>query len=155
MDSCKWTKWHVLLINDRYSKRGKLPCIHSPANKTHLYVQYLISANLVSKKRVLFKLIFLRLKRGSRWLSGKESACQCRRHRVHRFNPWVRKIPWRKKWQPTPVFLPGESHGLRSLWGYSPWGHKESNMTERLNTHAQGKNKVIMLGPNPIWLVSL
>ena len=40
------------------------------------------------------------------------------------FNPWVRKIPWRRKWQPTPVFLPGESHGQRSLAGYSPWGPK-------------------------------
>ena len=41
------------------------------------------------------------------------------------FNPWVRKIPWRRKWQPTPVLLPGESHGGRSLVDYSPWGHKE------------------------------
>ena len=40
------------------------------------------------------------------------------------FDPWVRKIPWRRKWQPTPVFLPGKSHGQRSLVGYSPWGHK-------------------------------
>ena len=40
------------------------------------------------------------------------------------FNPWVRKIPWRKKWQPTPVFLPGKSHGQRSLPGYSPWGRR-------------------------------
>ena len=54
-------------------------------------------------------------------LSGKESACQGRRFRRHRFNPWVRKIPWRRKWQPTPVFLPGESHGQRSLAAYSPW----------------------------------
>ena len=53
------------------------------------------------------------------WLSGKESTCQCRRHG---FDPWVGKIPW----QPTPVFLPGESHGQRILAGYSPWGHKES-----------------------------
>ena len=45
--------------------------------------------------------------------------------------PWVGKIPWRRKWQPTPVFLPGESHGRRSLVGYiSPWGHKESDMTD-------------------------
>ena len=51
-----------------------------------------------------------------RWLSGKESACQCRRHGFH---PWVRKIPWRRKCQPTPVFLPGEFHGQRSLAGYS------------------------------------
>ena len=56
------------------------------------------------------------------WLSGKESACQCRRHRFH---PWVGKVPWRRKLQPTPVFLPGKPHGPRSLVGYSPWGHKE------------------------------
>jgi len=66
-----------------------------------------------------------------RWLSGKESACQCRRHR---FDPWVRKIPWRRAWQPTPVVLPGESHGQRSLEDYSPWGRKESDMTERTHT---------------------
>ena len=53
------------------------------------------------------------------WLSGKESACQCGRPK---FNPWVGKIPWRRKWQPTPVFLPGKSHGQRSLVGYSPQG---------------------------------
>ena len=46
------------------------------------------------------------------------------------FNPWVCKIPWRRKWQPTPVFLPEKSHGQRSLEGYSPWGHTESDMTE-------------------------
>ena len=62
-----------------------------------------------------------------RWLSGKEFACQCRRYRL---DPWVRKIPWRRKWQPTPVFLPGESHGQRNLVGYSPWGCKELDMTE-------------------------
>ena len=46
------------------------------------------------------------------------------------FDPWVGKIPWRKAWQPTPVFLLGKSYGQRSLVGYSPWGHKESYMTE-------------------------
>ena len=45
------------------------------------------------------------------WLSGKESTCQCQRHRRYGFNPWVGKIPWRRKWQPTPVFLPGKFHG--------------------------------------------
>ena len=65
-----------------------------------------------------------------RWLKGKESACQCRRHRRHEFDPWVGKIPWRSKRQPTPIFLTGESHGPRSLAGYSPWGCKESNTTE-------------------------
>ena len=59
--------------------------------------------------------------------SGKESACQCRRPG---FNPWVRKIPWRRTWQPTPVFWPGKSHGQRSLVGYSPWGCKELDTAE-------------------------
>ena len=61
------------------------------------------------------------------WLSGKEYACQCRRPRRRGFDHWVRKIPWRSKWQPTPVFLPGECHGQRSLLGYSLWGCKESD----------------------------
>ena len=52
--------------------------------------------------------------------SGKEPACQHRRHKRRRFHLWARKIPWRRKWQPTPVFLSGESHGQRSLVGYSP-----------------------------------
>ena len=65
-----------------------------------------------------------------RWLSGKESSCQCRRYK---FNPWVRKIPWGRKWQPTSVFLPGKSHGWRTLAGYSPWDHKESDTTEWLH----------------------
>ena len=47
-----------------------------------------------------------------------------------RFDPWVRKISWIRKWQPTPVFLPEKSYGQRSLVGYSLWGHKESDMTE-------------------------
>ena len=64
--------------------------------------------------------------------SGKESACQSRRHG---FDPWVGKIPWRRKWQPTPVFLPGESCGQRSLAGYSPWAHKVLDTTERAHTH--------------------
>ena len=49
------------------------------------------------------------------------------------FDPWVGKIPWRRKWQPTPVFLPGESHGWRSLVSYSPRGLKESDTNEQLN----------------------
>ena len=63
------------------------------------------------------------------WLSGKESACQCRSHRRRRLDPWVRKIPWERKWEPTLVFLPGESHGQKNLADYGLWGHKESDMT--------------------------
>ena len=63
------------------------------------------------------------------WLSGKESTCQCRRSG---FDPWVRKIPWSRKWQQTPVFLPRKFHGQRN---YSPWSHKELDTTERLSTN--------------------
>ena len=56
--------------------------------------------------------------------SGKEPTRQCRGYKGHGFDPWVRKIPWRRTWQPTPVFLPGESHGQRSLAGYSPQDRK-------------------------------
>ena len=64
------------------------------------------------------------------WLSGKETACQCRRFKRRGFDPWVGKIPWRRAWQPTSASLPGESHGQRSLGGYSPRGHKELDTTE-------------------------
>ena len=70
-----------------------------------------------------------------RWLNGKEAPYQCRRHRRYRFNPWVRKIPWRREWQSTPIFLPGKFHGQRSMAGFRPWGQKESDTTEQLSTH--------------------
>ena len=63
--------------------------------------------------------------------SGKEPVCQCRRHKKFGFDLWVRKILWRRAWQPTPVLLPGEFHGQRSLVGCSPWGCYESDTTER------------------------
>ena len=62
-----------------------------------------------------------------RWCSGKESTCQGRRHS---FDPWVRKIPWRRKWQPTVVFLLGQSHGQKDLADYSLWSCKELDTTE-------------------------
>ena len=90
--------------------------------------------------------------------SGKEPACQCRRHNKTRVRslgredplekemathssvlawelPWVGKIPWRGEWLPTPVFLPGEFHGQRNLAGYSPWGLKECDPTEQITLH--------------------
>ena len=72
---------------------------------------------------------------GIQWHSGKEPACLCRRCKRCRFNPWVGKIPCGRKGQLTPVFLPGEFHGQRSLEGYSPWSCKESDTTEWLSTH--------------------
>ena len=56
-----------------------------------------------------------------RWFSSKESTYQCKRHK---FDPWAGKIPWRRKWQPTPVFLPGQFQGQRNLGSYSPWCQK-------------------------------
>ena len=73
--------------------------------------------------------------------SGKESACQRRRRKRHGFDPWVGKIPWSRKWQCTPVFLPGEFHGQRSLAGYIPWGRKESYTTECTRRHKIGNTR--------------
>ena len=83
----------------------------------------------------LIKNIFLYVQHTYIWgfpgrSDGKSVCLQCGRPG---FDPWVRKIPWRRKWQPTPVLLPGKSHRWRSLVGYSPWGHKESDTTERLH----------------------
>ena len=84
---------------------------------------------------------------GLRRLSVCLQGLQCRRPK---FSPWVGKI-WRRKWQPTPVLLPGKFHGQRSLVGYSPWSHKESDTTEPLHFtsllrfHIQGI-------PNDIYL---
>ena len=67
-------------------------------------------------------------------ISGKESVWQCSSRKRCQFNPWVGKILWSRAWQPTPVSLPGESHGQKSLAVYSPWIHKESDMTVTLST---------------------
>ena len=66
-----------------------------------------------------------------RWHS---STCQCWRCKRLGFDPWVGKIPWSRKWQPTPVFLPGKFYGQRGLAGYSPWSYKEFNSTEHTHT---------------------
>ena len=80
-----------------------------------------------------------------RWLSSKESACQCRRHG---FDPWVRKIPWRRKWQLTPVFPPGKSHGQKSLVGCSPGTVGHDLATEHRHTYsvASSASSLVFLG---------
>ena len=67
--------------------------------------------------------------------SGKAPACQCKRRRRRGFDPWVRKIPWSRKWHPTSVLLPGKSHGQRSLAGYRPWDCREPDAAEQVSTH--------------------
>ena len=64
----------------------------------------------------------------------------------HAFDPWVRKNPWRREWLPTPVFLPKESHGPRSLAGYSPWGREQSDTTEQLTLSVRSTSKKLGFG---------
>ena len=71
---------------------------------------------------------------------GKESACQRGQSKRHGFHPWVGKVPWRRKWHPTPVFLPGESHGRSSLAGCSPQGRKEWDTTEQLSARCHKRD---------------
>ena len=61
---------------------------------------------------------------------GKESACQCKRRKRCRFDLCVEKIPWSRKWKPTPIFLSGKSLRQRNLGGYTPWGCKESDTNQ-------------------------
>ena len=69
-----------------------------------------------------------------KWPSGKEPTCQCRRQKRLRFNPWLRKIHWKGKWQLSTVFLPGNPHGQRSLGAYSPWDCKSQTwLSEKAN----------------------
>ena len=75
-----------------------------------------------------------------RW---QRTRLQCRRRKRCGFDPWVRKIPQRRKRQPTPVFLPGKSHGQRSPEGYSPWGRKESDTTEATQHTLKRRKKVL------------
>ena len=78
------------------------------------------------------------------WLSGKESTFQCRRRKRRGFDPWVRKSPWRRKWQPTPVFLPGKYQGQRNLVGYSPWGSRR--VGHDLMTEKQEEKQLVLFG---------
>ena len=78
----------------------------------------------------------------TRGLSGKEFACQ---HGRQGFDPWVGKIPRRRKWKRAPIFLPEKFHGQRTLVGYGPRGHKESDRTEWLSTQYIQKLKKTML----------
>ena len=73
--------------------------------------------------------------KNGKWHSW-DSACHCRRHKRHRFGPWVRKMPWRRAWQPTLEFLPGESHRQRSLAGYSSWGSQSRTQLKQLSMRA-------------------
>ena len=78
------------------------------------------------------------------------SACQDRRYKRGRFDPWERKISWRREWQPTPVFLPGTAHGQRSLVGYSLRG-QESDTIKWLSRHTQVDSKTLIDSLSPLF----
>ena len=102
----------------------------------NIFCERRLARGNITAKMILFSSIgrdfFLIMKPNSDGSSGKEPTCQCRRHKRREFDAWVGKIPWRRAWPHTPVFLLGKSHGQRRLVGYSPWGRKELDMTERL-----------------------
>ena len=89
--------------------------------------------------KTLFCFVFLSKSCFPGGTRDNESAFQCKRFM---FDPRVRKIPWKRKWQPTPVFLPGQFHGQESLAGYSAWGYKESDTTECTHTHTHTHTRV-------------
>ena len=86
------------------------------------------------------------------WLRQLRIGLQCRRPR---FDPWVGKIPWGREWLPTPVFLPGEFHGERSLVSHSPWGHTKSDMTEQQTSFISFEMLSLTPGINHLLLVCI
>ena len=109
-----------------YSQKLLLPQGETHKFTSSLYLRkVMLEVNIelfVSKSLLSKNILFIRASfcggEGLPWRPcSKESSCQCKRYG---FDPWVRKIPWRKKWQPPPVFLSGQSHGQRSLVGYNP-----------------------------------
>ena len=107
-----WANWPELVASDGQPQEGH-PFIFVIIGQARLLKETNSKISVVRHSKVI-----------------KESACQCRRSKRHRFNPWLGKIPWSRKWQPTPVFLPGKFHGQRSLVGYNLRGCKELDTTE-------------------------
>ena len=126
-DMTEWLNWTEVVLMYKRLKLSEAPNLWWTLissfiqSSTHVFIQ----SNIFTEYYWVLGL--------PRLLSGKESPWQCRICKSRGFNHWVRKIPWRRKWQPTPVLLPGESHGQR-LVGNSPWDRTESDMTLWLST---------------------
>ena len=106
-------------------------------NFQHLSPTYSFFSTMAKQNLALNLLIAGTRRRLPRWLRGKEPACQCRRHRRRGFDPWVRKIPWRRTWRPTVVFLPRKFYGQRTLVGYRP-GVAKSQTCVSIHTERKG-----------------
>ena len=140
--------WTELNWNEEYSNPLKYSCLENPMDRgdsVHGILDWWATAHGVAKSQIQLKQLRTHigllpncfLGGTSDSFLGKQSACQCRRGKRHGFDPWVGKILWRTKCQPTPVFFPGKFHGQTSLAGHSPWCHKESDTTENANTHTR------------------
>ena len=123
-----------------------LPRIFYPLSEWHISNCQIYFVNRVAKSWIQVYVLYYGFLGGT---SGKESACQCRRHKRCGFHPWIGKIPWRRKWQPIPVFLPGKSHGQRRLAGYSPWDLKSQT---QLNDWA---HMLLSLSCSESWLFKI
>ena len=104
------------------------PCLPRPSSTTPPHPTRLPQASSTDQ---IFPLVCQPNKGFTGGSISREPTSQCRRCWRRGFSPWLRKISWRRPWQPTPVFLPGEAHGQGSLAGYIPWGRKESNRTAK------------------------
>ena len=91
--------------------------------------------SMISTRQSCLSPILMLIKSFPGGTSGKETACQCKRHERLWFDPWVRKISWSRKWQPTPVVLPGKFHRQRSLMGSSPGGCRVGNHWAHTHCH--------------------
>ena len=133
-----------LAFSQRHTIIAWINCSHCKETEFTVLLKILVSINsLFSRHQHLFRL--------GGWVA-KNLSCQCR---IRGFNPWVRKISWRRKWQSPPVFLPGKLHGQRSLVGYSPWGVTKSDTTETQNTGFKTNTEKYIIGPEPPWAESL
>ena len=119
-------------------------------NRVHVYLFFLLNAHPQHWTQCVIRhsgtfFLYWSIANYSPGGNSKEPACQHRGYKRCGFDPWVGKISWRRAWQPSPVFLPGEFHGQRSLVGYGPQGHKELDMAEATQ-HTQLINDVIVSG---------
>ena len=132
-------------------KEDVFPCFIHGCNEALRIVSRIINSlwvnKIISAMPLWVGLALVQINGLPKWLSGKDFACQCRRQG---FDPCVGKIRWRRAWQPTPVFLPGESQGQGSLVDYNPWGHKESDTAEQLSMHACNTDQRVK-SQNPLY----
>ena len=164
-DARVWALWnHASDAHLSYLGQGPaLPLLESPQGMADiLYLlpwraAFFIHNNWKSKSKVSAELIPPEDSQVALVVKKNKATCQCRRHKRRVFSPWVRKIPWWRAQQPTPVFLPGKSHGQRSPVGYSLWGRRVRRDWSHLAcTHTCGvwERNVSMLLSWPLMLCS-